>query len=143
MKLLGKRETIYDTTTFARQDCIHCGIVFYWPGELDRRARNEKRLFYCPGCGGNMIYDEGEADRLKKQLEEERERVIGLRSENARQREHRQAAERRVRAMKGVVTRTKNRVAKGKCVRCSCVFPDLAAHMATEHPGYAPDADDA
>lgn len=143
MMLLGKRETIYDNTTFARQDCIHCGIIFYWPAELDRQARNEARKFYCPGCGGNMIYRETEADRLKRELEEARQSAEGARSEARRQREHRQAAERRVTAMKGVVTRTKKRIAKGKCVRCSCEFPDLAEHMATEHPDYDPAGDDA
>ncbi len=140
-KLLGRRETIYDTLNFARQDCIHCGVIFYWPAELDSRARKERRTFYCPGCGQSMVYSASEADRLKKELEAEQERVAALRNENERQRQHRLAAERRVTAMKGVVTRTKNRIAKGKCVRCSCEFPDLAAHMAEAHPDYAPDAD--
>ena len=41
--------------------------------------------------------------------------------------------------MKGVVTRTKKRIAKGKCVRCSHEFPDLATHMAEVHPDFDPE----
>ena len=138
-KLLGRRETIYDTTTFARQDCIHCGVIFYWPAELDHRARNEARTFYCPGCRGSMVYSETERDRLKQQLADEQTRVEMLRREAQRAREATQTAQRRVTAMKGVVTRTKKRIGAGKCVRCSHEFPDLATHMAEAHPDYSPE----
>jgi hypothetical protein len=141
-RITEREHTEYLRTTFARQDCIHCGVIFYWPFDLDQRAQNERRRFWCPGCGGTMMYRKSEAERLREELDQERQRIAGLRSEAARQREHRQAAERRVTAMKGVVTRTKKRVAAGKCVRCTTEFPDLAAHMADAHPDYAPDADD-
>jgi hypothetical protein len=140
-RLLGQRETIYDTTTYARQDCIHCGVIFYWPAELDRQAKDHQRTFYCPGCRGSMQYHETEAMRLKKQLDAAKESAQFARDEAQRQREHRLHADRRVTAMKGVVTRTKKRIASGKCVRCSCEFPDLAEHMAEAHPDYAPESD--
>lgn len=127
---------------FARQGCSRCGVAFYWPRALDAAARNQRRTFWCPACGSSMRYQETEADRLRTALNAEKERTTFLRDEEQRQRQHRQVAERRVAAMKGVVTRTKNRIAKGKCVRCSCDFPDLAAHMAEAHPDYAPDADE-
>lgn len=129
----------HELMQFSRQDCIHCGVVFYWPTELDNRARNERRRFFCPGCGQTMVYQNTEADRLRRELADEKERTTFLRNETARAREARQTAERRVTAMKGVVTRTKKRIAAGKCVRCSCEFPDLATHMAEAHPDYAPD----
>lgn len=127
------------TDTFARQDCIYCGVVFYWPAFLDRRARYHARGFWCPGCGKSMVYRETEADRLRKELERERERLAAERTYASRQYEAAQAARRQATALKGVVTRTKRRIAAGKCVRCSCEFPDLAAHMAEAHPDYSPD----
>lgn len=141
MKLLGKKETIYDTTSFARQGCIHCGITFYWPAELDDRARNNARGFWCPGCGGSMVYRETETDRLRRTIEDERAATEFNRKEAQRARERELAAKRRVTAMKGVVTRTKKRIAAGKCVRCSTEFPDLADHMAACHPDFDSEAE--
>lgn len=124
--------------TFCRQTCSSCGIAFYWPAALDEAARYRARTFWCPGCGQSMIYRETEEQRLRRQLERERERAKFAQDEASRQRDHRWAAERRVSAMKGVVTRTKKRIAAGKCVRCSTEFPDLATHMAKAHPDYTP-----
>lgn len=132
---------LYDTATLVIRDCPVCGIKYALPQELLDVRSERGGNWYCPN-GHSLHFVTTEATRLARELEQERSRLAGARDEARRQREHRQAAERRVTAMKGVVTRTKNRVAKGKCVRCSCEFPDLAAHMATEHPDYAPDTDE-
>lgn len=38
---------------------------------------------------------------------------------------------------KGVVTRTRNRIANGVCPCCDRSFTNLQRHMASKHPDYA------
>jgi hypothetical protein len=47
--------------------------------------------------------------------------------------------ERRINGYKGVVARTKRKIAAGRCPCCSHQFKDLERHMTTKHPGYDPD----
>lgn len=141
-KIEAQRNTTYDVITrLVVWECPSCGIVYGIPQSFADDCRASGRRYWCPN-GHNLGWKETEADKLRKKLTAEQERVEFLRDEERRQREHRQAAERRVAAMKGVVTRTKKRIARGKCVRCSCEFPDLAAHMATEHSDYGPAEED-
>jgi hypothetical protein len=131
---------VKDTLTYSGSLVIRrcwCGIRHAIPSELDYALDHDRNQgAYCP-LGHSYVsttHERRDADRLREQLE-------GARNESARQREHRQAAERRVVAMKGVVTKTKKRIAAGRCVRCTQEFPDLATHMAEAHPDYAPEAD--
>jgi hypothetical protein len=52
------------------------------------------------------------------------------------ERDQRLAAERSAAAVRGHITRLKNRIAKGVCPECHQAFPSLARHMETKHPAY-------
>lgn len=124
-------------TTLVATTCGVCHVPFGLPDQMMRARQKDGRDFWCPN-GHAIHYYETENKKLQKALDVERERLRFAQDEASRQREHRQAAERKARALKGVVTKTKKRIAAGKCVRCSCEFPNLAAHMAEEHPDYDP-----
>lgn len=47
----------------------------------------------------------------------------------------------RRRATKGVLTRTKNRVAKGACPCCNRYFRDVHSHITSQHPEYSGEAE--
>lgn len=128
-----------EVTDFHLMECGNCGIVFYVPEVFWSNRLRDAQTWYCPN-GHGRVYRETEGDRLRKRLADEQERSAFLRNEAQRAREARQHAEKRVSAMKGVVTRTKRRIAAGKCIRCSCEFPDLAEHMAEAHPDFDPEA---
>lgn len=53
-----------------------------------------------------------------------------------RMRDEKEAAERRVSAAKGQVTKLKNRTAAGVCPCCTRSFENLKRHMATKHPAF-------
>jgi hypothetical protein len=94
---------------------------------IDAR-RKDKRAYYCPN-GHCLSYAEGEADKLRKQLEAERARIEMFRREN-------QEKERTITSLKGQITKTRNRISKGICPCCNRSFVQLGRHMKTKHPDY-------
>lgn len=119
-------------------ECYRCHTTFAMTAFLDRQLRDDHdRLFWCP-AGHSQVYG-GKSE--KKLLEEQLE---AARSLAARESERRKFAEQVAEAAKqsraayrGHVTRLKRRLGAGRCPCCSREFPDLADHLAEEHPGYA------
>lgn len=119
--------------TLSRISCCHCGIVFGVPDQWGKERRTDRGDVYCPN--GHKLFFSGKS-------EEQRQRERAERAEAAAAR-HRCDAEhqsRRAAAARGVVTKTKRRIAAGKCPCCKVKFADLHAHMGRQHPEYA-DAD--
>jgi len=110
------------------EDCCSCGISFGITKSFYSSRRKTGQNFYCPN-GHSMVYNNSEYDNLKenakkyhKWYDEEVER--------------RCVAEGSLRATKGHLTRTKNRISKGVCPCCNRHFKDLAAHMENKHPSF-------
>lgn len=60
-------------TDFERQDCISCGVIFLIPVILGKTFRQNKQSFYCPN-GHAQSYSESVADKLRRELSEEKQR---------------------------------------------------------------------
>jgi hypothetical protein len=126
---------IHVTTTFTVLDCCKCGTLFAVPDQVDEELIRTGRQFYCPN-GHSQSYTESTEEKLRKAedaLARERARSDQLKAD-------RDAADRRASAARGQVTKIRNRVARGVCPCCNRTFADLAAHMLTKHPDYAPEA---
>lgn len=117
------------------ETCYKCGVVFGMDNEFYEAHRRDKSVFYCPN-GHPQAYTRNAEDELRREVER-------LQSDTAYWRNNYEGAERRRAAMKGVVTRTKNRIAAGKCPECGDHFPNLHRHMHERHPDYtnSPDGD--
>jgi Zn ribbon nucleic-acid-binding protein len=131
------------TNTLTVVECCACHIDFAMPDELYQRRRRDHQSFWCPA--GHKQYFSGksdlEAERARTQAAEDlaTKRLAQLDRERAAleaERDRHQHTERRLRSTKAVVTKTKKRIAAGKCPRCSMRFEDLAGHMAHDHPEY-------
>lgn len=120
--------TIKVTCDLEVHDCCVCGIHFGVPPRLIAQKRDKGGTFYCPN-GHQLGWNETELDRLRKQAERARA------AETAAQ-DQRDAAERSARALRGVITRERRRVANGVSPCCNRSFADLAWHMAGQHPDY-------
>lgn len=114
--------------------CKSCGIPFAVPSAWIEARLADHATWYCPN-GHNWHYP-GKTEQEK--------RIEALEAENKQAWEYAQrsseqadAARRSAAALKGVVTRTKNRLAAGTCPCCDKHFKTLAKHMAAEHPEYA------
>lgn len=109
--------------------CCVCGIHFGVPFRLLQQKRQKGGTFYCPN-GHQLGWNETELDRLRKQAER-------ARAAETAARDQRDASERSNRALRGVITRERRRVANGVCPCCGRHFEQLQRHMETQHPDYA------
>lgn len=126
--------TLTYSSTLTTTKCW-CGIHFAIPTELYEHMQRRKGDRNPPEChcplGHTMIFTgKTEAQRERELREAADARAAGLRAEK----DQLLASNR---ALKGVVTRTKNRVGKGVCPCCNRHFTDVERHMASKHPEYA------
>ncbi len=125
------------TTTYAGTlvviDCCSCGVSFGMTTAMERQRRQDHTGFYCPNGHGQHFTAKSDADLLQ----EERRRAKRLASLLDDEQQQHRATERRLSATRGVVTRTKKRIAAGVCPCCNRTFQQLARHMAGQHPDYA------
>jgi hypothetical protein len=136
-------EAIRVGTRLVPVTCASCGVVFGLNDGHEGHLRRSHQGFYCPNGHSNYWSGQNDAERYKALYEQEQKRTEAARLDANHQREQRQAEERRARALKGVVTRTKRRVAHGVCPCCNRTFRDLAQHMSGQHPDYVKTAKDA
>lgn len=129
----------------AWETCYKCKCQMWVPDALKEAAVHNRGphgiRFWCP-YGHDQHYIEGESEETKLRRERDRlnQRLAQKDDEIARQRDLREGTERRLTAMRGVVTRIKNRVGHGVCPCCNRTFGDLARHMAHKHPTYSAEA---
>jgi hypothetical protein len=108
--------------------CYKCGLTFGLIEDHIYMLRRSGNNFYCPN-GHPQAFVETEEARLEKQLIQEAKYREQLETEL-------QSSERSKAALRGVVTRTRNRIAKGVCPCCNRQFQNLHRHMETQHPDY-------
>ncbi len=111
-----------------------CGVLFAAPKHLLDNARESGKNFYCPN-GHSLVYS-SENERLKKQLQQARDRAGRLASDLDQ-------TQARLIAQKSATTRIKRerdslkeRTAAGVCPCCNRTFQQLARHIKTKHPDY-------
>jgi len=110
-------------------------MTFGVTADFIARRRADGARFFCPS-GHSNFYTETEAQRLNKALVAERAAKERAEAEADHQIRLRSIAERRVAATRGVVTRLKNRVARGVCPCCKRSFENLRRHMEGQHPAW-------
>jgi hypothetical protein len=120
--------------TLANETCCSCGIAFAVPVDFQRRRLADHEWFYCPSGHKQHYEGKSEVDRLKDQLEAERQRTA--RAEESRRWAETAAkgariAEGRAKAAK---KRLEHRVNCGVCPHCQRTFSALARHIKTQHP---------
>lgn len=113
-------------------ECGECGIAFTVPAAFVALRKADHGTWYCPlGHARHWPAGKSETDRLREQLETERNSAAFWRAQEAE-------ARRREAAAKGQVTKLKNRAKAGACPCCNRTFVQLARHMKTKHPDFAP-----
>lgn len=120
--------SVSTSVQYAEVTCWACGCRFAVEHELHERFRVKGETFSCPN-GDRIRYGTPEIERLKKQVERQDAKIAFLH-------DHTDTLTRSNVALRGVVTRTKRRVATGRCPCCKRRFEDLAKHMHAAHPDY-------
>ncbi len=127
--------TIERARTIVIEECYKCGIPFGMPSGYASRRRTEGGTFYCP-AGHPQYYTTSENTRLKATVEQLERQKQNAEDDAAFECEQRRKTERKLAATKGVVTRTKRRIACGVCPCCNRHFGNLQKHMDGQHPSY-------
>jgi hypothetical protein len=130
---------ILDDNVLEPHVCGECGIRWAMPPRFVEGRRNDGKTFYCPN-GHARVFRESEADKLRRERDHLKQQLVERDDRINRERECREAAERRASAARGQVARLKNRAAAGVCPCCNRTFSQLARHMADKHPGFAVEA---
>lgn len=116
-----------------------------WMTELERATLRENgATFHCM-WGHLNHYPAGKTrDQILREERDEAIRQRNLETQRAaRLREERDAANRSLVAQRAATTRLRNRVKNGLCPCCNRSFVQLARHMATQHPTFKAQAEEA
>jgi len=105
--------------------CGNCGIVFWAPEFFMYEREKTKKNWYCPN-GHCRIFSESEGDRLRRELEQEKQRT-------AMERQLRIDTEARLLRETKAHKRTVKRINAGVCPHCHRTFQQLARHMECKH----------
>lgn len=113
-----------------------CHVTFgLSQGHYNKCKADSTRLFYCPN-GHSQYFSDSETDKLRRENERLRQNAAYLeeRAQNINRRND--ELKRSNAAVRGVVTRIKNRVSNGVCPCCNRTFNNLLRHMKHKHPGF-------
>lgn len=135
---LAENTVVNVTASLSVVNCGKCGGTYAIAGRHVSWCREHGGGWTCPYCKCSWGYfGDTEADRLKKQVEQERNRLASERAQHDQTKAALKYEQHRGSAARGLVTRIKNRVSRGVCPCCNRTFANLARHMGTQHPGYA------
>lgn len=110
--------------------CGNCGGVYAISDRFHTKCRANGESWTCPYCKVGWGYSGiGELDDLRRRLARQESRANLLAADLTTTR-------RQLIAQRGVTTRVKNSIAKGKCPCCRREFRDLALHMKVKHPEF-------
>src|SRR5688572_24536546 len=107
------------------ETCITCGIEFGMPVEYVQQRKKEKSNYFCPNGHQQHYISKTEAELLKEELDKEKKRREWAEESRKNAWERVEEEKRSKAALKGVLTRTKNRVSKGVCPCCDRTFQNL------------------
>jgi len=116
--------------------CYKCAVLFAMPVAWDTEFRKTHQEFYCPA--GHRQYYSGESteEKLRREVANLQTTIERKEAYEAELRSRNSKLTRRCSAVRGVVTRIKNRVGAGVCPCCNRTFQALANHMQSKHPEY-------
>jgi hypothetical protein len=115
-------------TTMTRLACGNCGIEFDVPDHFYEGKRSDKSTWYCPN-GHPRVFRESNADVLRRERDRLQQRLAEKDDTISR-------LEREKSAVKGQITKMKNRASNGVCPCCTRSFTNLRRHMETKHPEF-------
>jgi hypothetical protein len=126
-----------ENVTLVILTCYSCGTPFPIEPNRNRALLDTGDEFYCPN-GHGQVY----RNSAKKRMELLLQQVKDLEVDKKFYKEEAEYKARQLSATKGVLTRTKNRIAKGICPCCKRSFVQLQKHMEGQHPEYLMESKD-
>jgi hypothetical protein len=118
------------TVKLILEDCPVCGCVYGLEKRYIENKREQGGDWYCPNGHCIRFVDKSITEKnrqLKMALKQAKDNANWWKEEA-------ESKARSLSATKGVLTKTKNRIANGVCPCCKRQFTNLQRHMETKHP---------
>jgi hypothetical protein len=127
--------TLTYTGTLTITECGVCAVPHAIPQEMYADRLNNGGNWWCPN-GHKLHFITTEAQKLEKQLAQEKRYRGWAETRATSLRDQLDAAERSRSALKGHLTRARNKIANGVCPvgNCRRHFDNVQEHIASEHP---------
>jgi hypothetical protein len=106
-----------------------CSLPVGMPKKFYEAKKKSRSTWYCPAGHCRIFVGETNEERLKRELEYEKQHR--QRAEQDKERARHAAA-----IARGKLNAAKERVGNGVCPCCKRSFENLRRHMATKHPSY-------
>lgn len=129
--------TVCLNVNFFSITCDGCGITYAMPQAFHDALNRNHKTFFCPNGCERHYPQKSDIEQLKEKLKRSELELQATDQQRIKQRIRADSAERSNQALKGVVTRTKKRIAAGCCPCCKRTFQNLRRHISTKHPGYS------
>lgn len=115
-----------------------CGLPHAIPADLMSEARLSGRAIWCP-LGHEWVVRKTDRQKHREEVERLERNLQMVRASRDAAEDQARAAERSKAALRGHLTRAKNRIANGVCPvgNCRRHFDNVQAHIATEHPTWS------
>lgn len=126
---LSSRTLVYTSADLSTITCGKCGGIYAISERFRQQKEEHSGYWNCPYCDCSWGYGTSTVDKLKQELDMERKRKEWAQTDAKNER-------RRRIALKGQVTKIKNRVGNGICPCCNRSFHNLARHMSSKHPDF-------
>ena len=120
-------------------NCSVCGGTYALSKRFLQCRREDSESWTCPYCRNWISYHKSETDKLRDQLEKQKNMTAYQQREKEKYLNQRDSIKRSHSSMKGVVTRQRNklaRVKKGVCPCCNRYFKNLHKHIKGQHPDW-------
>ncbi len=121
-------KTYVDSVEFVTHQCGECFVTFSMTRAFYNKRKEDRKTWYCLNGHPRAFNGPTEAEKLRQELERQRQR---FEAESARA--SRLASERDQVAR--AHNRMRSRVMNGVCPCCNRTFQNLMRHMKTEHAG--------
>ncbi len=124
-------------------NCGICGGTYALSKRYVGIKREQGGSWTCPYCKTGWGYSESEIDKLKEQLDAQKNATKNQRLRKEELFNECEKLKRSRNGMKGVLRREQNRLARvknGTCPCCKRHFKNLERHMKGQHPNFKPGA---
>lgn len=124
--------------TFEVCECTVCGVSYGMTVNYRNSRRRDHKTWYCPNGDSQYFPGESEIEKAERLRKAATARAEALRDQLNASERSKADLERSRAALKGHLTRARNRIANGVCPVAGCHrhFDNVQAHMTTEHPTY-------
>ena len=124
------------STDLSTITCGNCGGAYAIAERFRLHKQENGGCWNCPYCQISWGFGASEISKIRDKLRSAEQQVELERKRTEWAQQNTRIIELRRRALKGQLTKVKERISHGICLCCNCSFENLRKHMKVKHPAY-------